>query len=242
MARNKLFILLILMVMVIVPKVTMASSPTGITTISLAPLEKTIGLDESLIAQIKIDTKDSSIKGLRFVLNFSSSVSSPALEIQDISLADDFRAWTLTKTVETFGNVTKITAAATIFAPDGYTNADQEVTIVNIASKGIRFGTATASFDPDQTAMWENLPGGAVVDILQTPATTGTYTVGNPPTTTPILSSSPTSPPPTPIPTDCLVGDLNCDGKVNEVDLTLFLKNQPASLTLTTLLGSWKIN
>lgn len=247
--KKKITIISLLSILLLIGVVspTEAVSPTGTTTISLHPASGNFTVDQTFPLEIKINTQGIRINGVQIYLGYHYQDATPPLEIQDADPATPgIQIQPGNLLLDFILNEVQIDPQAKTVR----LGLAALTTRYFLSSAGMTLGTInfrarlpatriTLDFDPSLSFVTEQSQG---EDILRTP-TSGIYTIGNPPTTTPIptLSLTPTSPPPTPTICPTLaIGDLNCDGKINEVDLTLFLKDQPVSPTLDTILSHWQ--
>lgn len=260
--KKKITIISLLSVLLLAGVVSPAEavSSNGTATISLHPASGNFTVGQTFPVEIKINTQGIRINGVQIYLGYHYQDATPPLEIQDTdwvtpgiqiqpgNLLLDFILNEVQ--VDPQAKTVRLGLAA---LTSSYFLSSTDMTLGTINFRAQLPATRiTLAFDPSLSFITENEQG---EDILQTPVS-GIYTIGNSPTTTPIPilspvptaahtpvpTSSPTSPPPTPTICPTLaIGDLNCDGKINEVDLTLFLKNRLVSPTLTTILEHWQL-
>lgn len=164
-----------------------ASTPTGTVNVKLAPETASLSVGGSLPVQVSLIpiSGSKSITGMTIKMSYAASgvLANDGTVQPDAGLIS--AGWSFPiKKFEVSGNMTNVTIGA-IYTAGIYT-LDSEISVATVTFIGTANGTATVSFDPTSSKLID-ASGGSGQDILLTPVSTGTYTVGggNTPTSTP---------------------------------------------------------
>jgi hypothetical protein len=259
---KKILFLLLFLTLYFLPTKTYASTPQGPASILIVPENAIYPVGQSFPINVYFNTAGIPISAVALRLSYPYSETPPSViasNIQINTLLLGTGDWACpVRTITPEDGVIEIDIACANTSPLGFSTASNTLlaTFNLIANQIPIINPLILTFNSDLTVISRKSDA---ADILSTPESQGIYNINSPgPTVTPISTSPPiptttrapvpTSSPtsfPTPTTTVCptlAIGDLNCDGRINEIDLTIFLRNQPASPTLTTLLAHWKTN
>lgn len=184
-----------------------AASPSGIATVSFAPASGNFSVGQIFPVAVKINPNGVDISSVQISFNYDFAGQTPEIEIEDADLTKsgiqipegnlplnyDLPNSNIALIDTQNKKVTVILAA---YSLTGYTSS-QEVTLTTINFRAVSpVNQKTISFDPTLSKITKLEDG---QDILKTPTSTGTYTIGNLPTgtITPPITLTPTIPTPT---------------------------------------------
>lgn len=257
-----------------------ASVPGGQATLSISPQSGTYQVGGTIPVNIFFNTHGVTISAVALRITYPYSGNSPKVVPANISINQALLStgdWSCPiKTISPEGGQVKIDIACVNTNPAGYSNNnDTLLASFNLEIQDIPTpNPVVLSFDPNLSVISQK---DNAQDTLLTPASRGTYTITSQPNFTPtpthepapISTSTPTpistqTQTPTPTPTAApgptstptpspqpSSGDLNGDGKINNLDLEILLNNwltTNADLTndsntnekdLTLLLANW---
>lgn len=180
-----------------------ASVPTGVATVRITPTQKTVAVNEQFTADVFFNTANRAIGAIAVQLEYSFTGAEPPIKALNVETSTALVAdnWNFSvKSVATEGQKVIIQIGGTNSDNEGYTNnADTKLATINFS--GMSPGKIVVNFNATESKIKDLA---ANEDILLTPESSGTYTVGGggspTATATATASSSPTgagSPTPT---------------------------------------------
>lgn len=195
-----------------------AAVPEGEFNVSLSPTTGEYALDQTFPVAIKFDLGDepTHIAAIAIRLNYSYSETEPPLSVVDadtgvegtqIQIAPEFKggSWTCpVNKVEYGSSKATLDLACVNTGTTGYTT-DTEVTLATITLKATKVPAVNPvklTFDPTESIITRKSDG---EDFLAIPSSSGSYTIKD--------SEG-----------ACELGDANCDGKVDDFDLSTLLR------------------
>jgi len=231
-----------------------ASVPEGQATVRISPETGIYQVGESIPVNIFFNTRGVTISAIALRLTYLFSGNNPQIIPSNILINQallNTGDWSCPiKTISSEGGQVKIDIACVNTNPNGYSNSTD--TLLASFSLGVQNiptpNPVVLSFDPNLSVISRK---DNAQDTLLTPTSRGTYTITSQPTSSPTPTPTPTRIPtstPTPTPTftptpsplstptsvptqtptpssQPLPGDLNRDGRVDNLDLEILLNN-----------------
>ena len=196
--------------------------------LSLSPTPQTVSQGSDVIITVKVNTGGDSVNAVQANLTYPSNIfdsatisSTPAFGVEAESIASN-------------GTI-KIARGAS-------TPVNGVVDVAVITFRAANAGTAVVDFSPGSMIV-RSTDNTNILTITNS----ATVTVSSPTPTPPPPTPTPTPPPPTPTPTPpppthCKSGDINCDGKINALDLGTVLGNYGKTTNVGDSNGDGKVN
>lgn len=189
-----------------------ASTPSGVVTVRLDPASGNYAIDQNFSVNIKVDLQEINISGIQTYLQYGYTGETPAIEVQDadpnipgIQIQTGIPALTYVDNTVTVDSVNKtVTIGLTAYSTAGYTSPS-EVTFGTINFKALAASNQIiVNFNATASKVIEKETG---QDILLTPTSEGSYTIGGEPVATatptePAATTTPTQPAATATPTE----------------------------------------